>query len=270
LDTLPKSIKFIAHSAYPLFFPRRSIPSLFLHVPSLFSVLSTQHSSSQLCLFPDGAGYDPIDVLHAKTLSIAVSHTPGSVDNATATTASYLILASLRQFSKAEKNVRAGNWKTGLPPARDPEGMTLGVVGMGGIGGVVAERMEKGWGMKVLYHNRNVRVASSTCGRRSRLVARGTKTHSDNVSFASPSPHTSLIPSIPCPAPLAPLSSLPQKIAEGQKGSQFTYCSSLQEMLGQCDVVSLNLPLNKNTAKSFGAEQFGWMKDGAVLVNTAR
>lgn len=28
--------------------------------------------------------------------------------------------------------------------------------------------------------------------------------------------------------------------------------------------------LNKNTEKSFGAKQFGWMKDGSVLVNTAR
>lgn len=28
--------------------------------------------------------------------------------------------------------------------------------------------------------------------------------------------------------------------------------------------------LNKNTEKSFGEKQFGWMKDGSVLVNTAR
>lgn len=28
-------------------------------------------------------------------------------------------------------------------------------VGMGGIGSVIARRMSQGWGMKILYHNRN-------------------------------------------------------------------------------------------------------------------
>jgi lactate dehydrogenase-like 2-hydroxyacid dehydrogenase len=48
------------------------------------------------------------------------------------------------------------------------------------------------------------------------------------------------------------------------------YVSSLDELLERSDVVSLNLPLNKNTQGSFGKEQFAKMKDGAVLVNTAR
>ena len=30
----------------------------------------------------------------------------------------------------------------------------MGIVGMGGIGAVVARRMALGWGMKVIYHNR--------------------------------------------------------------------------------------------------------------------
>lgn len=48
------------------------------------------------------------------------------------------------------------------------------------------------------------------------------------------------------------------------------YIPSLDELLAQSDVVSLNLPLNAKTQGSFGRKQFAKMKKGAVLVNTAR
>lgn len=130
-----------------------------------------------------GAGYDDIDVHAAKRYGITVSfhhyrlsslneeaetkslpnrtdqspqvtHTPSAVDDATATTTIYLILSSFRQFARAEIACRAGEWKKNLPLARDPEGKTLGIVGLGGIGSVVAKRLGLGWGMKVIYHNR--------------------------------------------------------------------------------------------------------------------
>lgn len=49
-----------------------------------------------------------------------------------------------------------------------------------------------------------------------------------------------------------------------------TYVPTQDALLEQSDVVSLNLPLNAKTHKSFGAKQFAKMKKGAVLVNTAR
>jgi glyoxylate reductase len=55
-----------------------------------------------------GAGYDDVDVVEAKRRGIAVSHTPGAVDEATATTAIYLILGAMRQFAKAETSARQG------------------------------------------------------------------------------------------------------------------------------------------------------------------
>ena len=45
---------------------------------------------------------------------------------------------------------------------------------------------------------------------------------------------------------------------------------TLEELLAQSDIVSLHLPLNDTTRKSFGAEQFAQMKDGAVFINCAR
>ena len=49
-----------------------------------------------------------------------------------------------------------------------------------------------------------------------------------------------------------------------------TYVSSMDELLGQSDVVSLHIPLNAETRGSFGKAQIDKMKNGAVLVNTAR
>jgi lactate dehydrogenase-like 2-hydroxyacid dehydrogenase len=48
----------------------------------------------------------------------------------------FLILAVLRDTTRAEKSLRSGTWKHGLVPSRDPTGLTLGIVGMGAIGKV--------------------------------------------------------------------------------------------------------------------------------------
>ncbi|TQS33391.1 hypothetical protein Golomagni_06266 [Golovinomyces magnicellulatus] len=160
----------------------------------------------------NGAGYDQIDVHAAKARGILVSHTPAAVDDATADTAMFLVLSSLRQYYRAEVNARSGKWKSGLKPAHDPENKVLGIIGMGGIGSALAKRAAA-FDMKIIYYNRN------------------------------PNPNAD---------------------------ASYTYVKSQQELLAQADVVSLNLPLNKETEKSFGKTQFDQMKDGAILVNTAR
>ena len=45
---------------------------------------------------------------------------------------------------------------------------------------------------------------------------------------------------------------------------------SLEQLLAESDIVSLHLPNNDATRKSFGAQQFAQMKDGAVFINCAR
>lgn len=44
----------------------------------------------------------------------------------------------------------------------------------------------------------------------------------------------------------------------------------LDELLSRSDIVSLHLPLNDTTRKTFGSDQFAQMKDGAVFINCAR
>ncbi|KAB5593811.1 Polyubiquitin-C [Ceratobasidium theobromae] len=103
----------------------------------------------------NGAGYDQIDVAACKARGIGVSNTPGAVDDGTATTALYLLISACRQFSIAERTVREGRWKSGLRPAHDPSALTLGILGMGGIGGHFA-KLARAFPMKrILYHSRH-------------------------------------------------------------------------------------------------------------------
>jgi formate dehydrogenase len=45
---------------------------------------------------------------------------------------------------------------------------------------------------------------------------------------------------------------------------------NLEEMLAQCDIVTINCPLHENTKGMFNKELISKMKKGAWLVNTAR
>lgn len=88
-------------------------------------------------------------------LGIYLSNTPGAVDDATATTALYLILSCMRQYSIAERSLRQQKWKpNGLAPlSHDLTGKTLAILGMGGIGRRIAE-LAHAFPMRVIYHNR--------------------------------------------------------------------------------------------------------------------
>ncbi|KAH7883187.1 D-isomer specific 2-hydroxyacid dehydrogenase [Phlebopus sp. FC_14] len=103
----------------------------------------------------NGAGYDQIDVAECAAKGISVSNTPGAVDDATATTALFLVLSCLRQYSKGERSLRVGTWKTPLysGDAHDITGRTLGVLGLGGIGLRLAYLVHA-FPMRVIYYNR--------------------------------------------------------------------------------------------------------------------
>ncbi len=47
-------------------------------------------------------------------------------------------------------------------------------------------------------------------------------------------------------------------------------CSTLAELLAECDVISIHVPLNPQTEGMLAAEQLSLLRPGAVLINTAR
>lgn len=101
----------------------------------------------------NGAGYDNVDVDACTRRGIAVSSTPGAVDDATADIGIFLLLGALRQAHVPYAALREGRWKGGARLGHDPRGKTLGILGMGGIGRAMARRA-RAFGMDIIYHNR--------------------------------------------------------------------------------------------------------------------
>lgn len=102
-------------------------------------------------------GFNNIDVAAAQKRSIAVTTTPDVLTDATADLAFGLLLAAARRFSEGERLVRKGAWEGWTPTqlvGRPVAGQVLGIFGMGAIGQAVARRAQ-GFGMTVVYHNRN-------------------------------------------------------------------------------------------------------------------
>lgn len=95
-----------------------------------------------------------VDIPSCTTRRIQVSNVPVAVDDATADTALFLLLGSIRQFGPAQRSLYSGKFNTSLPLSNDPKGKLLGIVGMGGIGRAFSKRA-RALGMKCQYHNRN-------------------------------------------------------------------------------------------------------------------
>lgn len=84
------------------------------------------------------AGYNEFPVQWLASQGVYFCNTLDAVAEATADMTIFLILAALRNTTNGEKSARAGTWRSvaGLIPARDPSGLTLGIVGLGSIGKV--------------------------------------------------------------------------------------------------------------------------------------
>jgi lactate dehydrogenase-like 2-hydroxyacid dehydrogenase len=161
-------------------------------------------------------GVDHVDLDAATQRGVVVTNTPDVLSDATAEIALLLTLGAARRASEGERLVRRGDWKDWSPSfmvGTQVTGKTVGIVGMGRVGQVAAQRF-RGFDMQVRYHNR---------------------------------------------------SQLP---AEKERGA--IYHADLDEMLGACDVVSLHCPATADTRGLINQERLDRMKDGAILVNTAR
>ena len=97
-----------------------------------------------------GVGYDAIDVAAASDLGIAVTITPGTLEESVAEHTIALLLGVTRGIVQRDREVRAGVW-TRRPMPR-MAGKTFGIVGLGRIGRAVAPRVQ-GLGMKVVAYD---------------------------------------------------------------------------------------------------------------------
>ena len=103
-------------------------------------------------------GFDNFDVPDLTQRGIVLTHTPDVLTESTADTVFSLILATARRVVELADWVKAGKWQGSVGPAQfglEVQGKTLGIVGLGRIGGAVARRAALGFNMKVLYTNRS-------------------------------------------------------------------------------------------------------------------
>ncbi|MCP1846989.1 MULTISPECIES: 2-hydroxyacid dehydrogenase [unclassified Bradyrhizobium] len=103
-----------------------------------------------------GVGYDHVDSAYARDHNIVVTNTPDVLTEEVADVAMGLLIATLREFVKADRYVRSGLWQTQNYPLsvgslRDRK---IGIVGMGRIGQAIGRRLEASR-VPVSYHSRN-------------------------------------------------------------------------------------------------------------------
>jgi D-3-phosphoglycerate dehydrogenase len=164
-------------------------------------------------------GFDDVDLVAARERGVPVANAAGTLSKPIAEYVITVALYLIKSLDFARSEMSMGNWVQpqmvqGSRVPLELGVLTLGIVGAGGIGREVA-RLAKGFGTRILYHNRN---------------------------------------------------KLPEEM-ERELGLEY---SSLDDLLESSDVLSISVPLTDETKGMIGAEEIARMKEGAVLVNTAR
>lgn len=99
-----------------------------------------------------GIGVDNVDVPAASHRGIVVMNTPTGNAVTTAEHAISLLLSLARKIPQATASMRAGKWEKSKFQGRELSGKTLGLIGLGNIGRIVADRA-LGLRMKVIAYD---------------------------------------------------------------------------------------------------------------------
>jgi D-3-phosphoglycerate dehydrogenase len=99
-----------------------------------------------------GIGVDNIDVPAATKRGIVVMNTPGGNTVTTAEHAVAMIMALTRHIPQATASIKAGKWEKNKFMGRELYNKTLGVLGLGNIGSIVADRA-RGLKMNVIAYD---------------------------------------------------------------------------------------------------------------------
>lgn len=109
-----------------------------------------------------GSGIDVIDQKAAAERHISVQSAPGANAAAVSEHAWALILACAKSVIPLDQRMRQGHWDKSTHKSVELEGRTLGLVGLGAIGGRVA-RIGRAFGMNVLAYDPYARTFPDEC-----------------------------------------------------------------------------------------------------------
>ena len=146
-------------------FHRDALIAACQNVDAVLPCHSENFSADVIAALPDrlkiianhSVGVDHVDLAAAKARGIVVTNTPDVLSDATAEIAILCMLGAARRGSEGDRMVREGRWNFWSPAfmvGRQVTGRRFGVLGMGRVGQVTADRA-RGFGMEVHYHNRS-------------------------------------------------------------------------------------------------------------------
>lgn len=99
-----------------------------------------------------GVGLDNVDVDAATSSGVLVANAPTANSISAAEHTLAMLLASARNIPQAHQSLQEGRWDRSSYGGVELYGKTLGIVGLGNIGGLVAERASA-FGMTILGHD---------------------------------------------------------------------------------------------------------------------
>src|SRR6185295_8516931 len=108
-----------------------------------------------------GVGVDNVDVDAATERGIVVMNTPAGNTISTAELTFSMLMALARKIPHAHASMKAGEWNRKAFEGTELNGKTLGILGMGRIGGEVAKRAVA-FGMRVLAYDPYLTPARAT------------------------------------------------------------------------------------------------------------
>jgi len=157
------SDQFVLHAAETRHDLERLTPAMSAKIRGIAVTYHTVPADKRaLALFPKleivasfGVGYDHVDSTYAREHNIVVTNTPDVLTEEVADVALGLLIATVREFVKADGYLRSGLWTSQNYPLsvgslRDRK---VGIVGMGRIGQAIARRLD-GCRVPVVYHSR--------------------------------------------------------------------------------------------------------------------
>jgi D-3-phosphoglycerate dehydrogenase len=158
-------------------------------------------------------GVEHIDTDYAKQKGIKIISLSDENSNATAEHTIALMLSLIRKVPWSFESVKSHGWERGKFIGHELKGKTLGLIGLGNIGKIVA-KIAKSFGMNILVYDPYVDEKT--------VMEYGTNS------------------------------------------------KTLENLLENSDIISVHVPLTKETAGMISYEQFKMMKKRPLLINTAR
>jgi D-3-phosphoglycerate dehydrogenase / 2-oxoglutarate reductase len=134
--------------------PARVVISDTSHTHFLGTELLSAFTNCRLVQVPT-VGYDDIDVAAAAGLGIPVANLPEWNREAVADWTVMAMIALLRNSVSWDRRMREGQeeWFVRSALGRELSSCTVGILGLGNVGGAVARRLTGGFGSEVLYHD---------------------------------------------------------------------------------------------------------------------